>query len=229
MMFLRLGLGQLGRPLVGAAGAARRPAGVAVEARPDPVVAVEVDAPGVAARRIGVRVRAVVRHVLTLRGEVVEAVVRAVRVVRQDRGRCRCSRRSSSSPGRSRSCAPAARPSPALVVAGTHSRAWSCAWIRTPGFVPSRCLPIRRTGIVAGPRGTSPSGAPTRFWSRKSVSATGPAVGSDDAVPALVRYGCARSIRPADRVSQRRRHLRGRARRARRRRPWRAGRGPPCR
>ena len=81
---LGLRLGQLRRSLVRVAGAARRRARVAVEARPDPVVAVQVDAPGVAAGRIGVRVRAVVGHVPPLRGEVVEAVVRPVGVVGQD-------------------------------------------------------------------------------------------------------------------------------------------------
>ena len=81
---LALGLGQLGRALERVVDAARRRAVVAVEARRDAVVAVEVHAPGVAAGRIGVGVRAVVGHVPALGGEVVEAVVRAVRVVGRD-------------------------------------------------------------------------------------------------------------------------------------------------
>ena len=169
-MFLRLGLGQLGRALERVADAARRRAVVAVEARPDAVVAVQVDAPGVAPARIGVRVRAVVRHVPPLRGEVVEAVVRAVRVVRRDQedvgvlddllGR-RVGRVVAHEPlgglERDRRSAP------------TRGRG-RCAWISTPGLVPSRYLPIRSARIVYGPRGTSPAGAPVRFWSRKSVS-----------------------------------------------------------
>ena len=83
---------------------------------------------------------------------------------------------------------------------GTHSRAWSLAWISTPGLVPSRNLPIRSARTVYGPRGGSPAGAPVRFWSRKSVSAIG-AAACTIPVPALVRYGCARSIRPCDGVS----------------------------
>ena len=81
---LALRLGQLRRALVGVVDAARRRAVVAVEAGRDAVVAVQVDAPRVAAARIGVVVRAVVGHVPPLGGEVVEAVVRPVRVVRRD-------------------------------------------------------------------------------------------------------------------------------------------------
>ena len=75
----------------------------------------------------------------------------------------------------------------AVIVIGTHSRAWSDAWISTPGLEPSRCLPIRSARIVYGPRGGSPAGAPSRFWSRKSVRRTGAAVGWTIPVPALVR------------------------------------------
>ena len=45
-----------------------------------------------------------------------------------------------------------------MIVIGTHSRAWSLAWISTPGLEPSRLLPIRSARIVYGPRGTSPGG-----------------------------------------------------------------------
>ena len=82
--FLASGSDSFGRALERVADAARRRAVVAVEAGPDAVVAVEVHAPGVAAARIGVRVRAVVGHVPALGREVVERVVRAVRVVRRD-------------------------------------------------------------------------------------------------------------------------------------------------
>ena len=67
-----------------------------------------------------------------------------------------------------------------VIVIGTHSRAWSEAWISTPGLLPVR-LPMRSARISYGPRGTSPAGAPVRFWSRKSVSAPGAVVGCDDA------------------------------------------------
>ena len=85
-----------------------------------------------------------------------------------------------------------------MIVAGTHSRAWSCAWMRTPGFVPLRYLPIRSARTVNGPRAGSPAGAPVRFTLRKSVSATVVAVGCTMPVPALLRYGCERAIRPPD-------------------------------
>ena len=78
------GLRQLRRPLVGVVDATRRRAVVAVEARADAVVTVEIHAPGGAPRRIGVVVRAVVGHVAPLGGEVVEAVVRAVGIVGRD-------------------------------------------------------------------------------------------------------------------------------------------------
>ena len=87
-----------------------------------------------------------------------------------------------------------------VIVIGTHSRAWSDAWISTPGLLPVR-LPMRSARISYGPRGTSPAGAPVRFWSRKSVSATGAVVAATTPVPALVRYGCARSIRPCEPAS----------------------------
>ena len=87
LLVLDLRLGVLARAVVDVAGAARRRAEVAVERRVLAVVAVEVDAPGVAGGRVADAEGrgAVVGHVAALGGEVVHRVVAAIRVdVRHD-------------------------------------------------------------------------------------------------------------------------------------------------
>ncbi len=151
----------------------RRRAVVAVEAGADAEVAVEVHAPRVAAVRIGVAVRAVVGHVPPLGGEVVEAVVRPVRVVRRDQedvgvlddvlGR-RVVRVVAHQPlgglERDRHRHP---------LAGVVGRLDQHAGLASRH---GACRSAAR-GPCTGRAGPRPRARRSRFWSRKSVSTTG--------------------------------------------------------
>ena len=227
---LGLGLGQLGRALERVADAARRRAVVAVEARPDAVVAVEVHAPRVAAVRIGV---ARPGSGWSCSG----AARRSCRSSSSRRPGCSTGTRKMSvlstmslvaGVGRG-SCATSRSAVSSVIVIGTHSRAWSDAWISTPGLEPSRCLPMRSARIVYGPRGTSPAGAPGALLVEE--------VGQRDRVRSSPRRcrcprWCGTGARgrsgPASRPRSRPRPA-PRCSRARRSRSWPAGRGRPCR